>query len=94
MFKTPLFILLSPALLVTKNTETLDASAAPDSNTSLQHHVGTRELVSDTILQLSGGVPHHGSSFCLLQKLENITIICIKLEMHTKYFYHLMHTAK
>ena len=80
MFKTPLFILLSPALLVTKNTETLDASAAPDSNTSLQHHVGTRELVSDTILQLSGGVHDlKEGPFCLLQKHENITIICIKL---------------
>ena len=84
MFKTPLLILsflLSPALLVTKNTETLlriDASAAPDSNTSLQHHLcglGTRELVSDTVLQLSGGVHHlKEDSFCLLQNLENITI--------------------
>ena len=76
-----LSLLLSPALLATENTKTLlsiDASASPDSNTSLQHHVcglGTRELVSDTILQLSGGVHHlKEGSFCLLQNLENITI--------------------
>ena len=49
----------------------------------LQHHLcglGTRELVSDTILQLSGGVHDlKEGPFCLLQKHENITIICIKL---------------
>ena len=82
MFKTPLFIislLLSPALLVTKNTETLlriDASAAPDSNTSLQQSgdQGT-------------GLRHYHLAFrrcslpqgSLLQNLVIITIISIKI---------------
>ena len=56
----------------------IDASAAPETNSSLQYHLcglGNRELDSDTTLQLSGGVHHlEEGSFCLLQNLENITI--------------------
>ena len=56
----------------------IDASAAPETNSSLQYHLcglGSRELDSDTTLQLSGGVHHlEEGSFCLLENLENITI--------------------
>ena len=56
----------------------IDASAAPETNSSLQYHLcglGNRELDSDTTLQLSGGVHHlEEGSYCLLQNLENITI--------------------
>ena len=56
----------------------IDASAAPETNCSLQYHLcglGNRELDSDTTLQLSGGIHHlEEGSFCLLQNLENFTI--------------------
>ena len=56
----------------------IDASAAPETNSSLQYHLcglGNREMDSDTTLQLSGGVHHlEEGSFCLLQNLENFTI--------------------
>ena len=78
-------LLLFVRLLITKGQSQqqatlfmIDASAAPESNSSLQYHLcglGTRELVSHTTLQLSGGVHHlHEGSFCLLQNLENFTI--------------------
>ena len=77
-------LFLGVALLMTKThsqqptTLSIDANSAPGSNTSLQYHVcglGSRELVSDTILQLSGGVHHlEEGPFCLLQNLENFRI--------------------
>ena len=79
------FVALLLVILITKGQSQqqatlfmIDASAAPESNSNLQYHLcglGTRELVSHTTLQLSGGVHHlHEGSFCLLQNLENFTI--------------------
>ena len=73
-------LLLFIPLLITKGQSQqqatlfmIDASAAPESNSSLQYYLcglGTRELVSHTTLQLSGGVHYlHEGSFCLLQNL-------------------------
>ena len=71
---------------------TIDASAAPETNSSLQYHLcglGNRELDSDTTLQLSGGVHHlEEGSFCLLQDLENITIQGQQIQPRTVIYCH------
>ena len=92
----PLF--LSVSLLFTgahsrqPATLSIDALSVPDSNTSLQYHLcgpGTRELVSDTILQLSSGVHHlEEGPFCLLQTLENIAIQGQRTQPRTVVYCH------
>ena len=70
----------------------IDASAAPETNSSLQYHLcglGNRELDSDTTLQLSGGVHHiEEGSFCLLQNLKNITIRGQQTQPRTVIYCH------
>ena len=70
----------------------IDASAAPETNSSLQYHLcglGNRELDSDTTLQLSGGVHHfEEGSFCLLQNLENIMIQGQQTQPRTVIYCH------
>ena len=70
----------------------IDASAAPETNSSLQYHLcglGNRELDSDTTLQLSGGVHHlEEGSFCLLQNLENIRIQGQQTQPRTVIYCH------
>ena len=59
-------------------TLTIDANYTTEASSSLQYHLcglGTRELASNTILQLSGGIHHlEEGPFCLLQNLKNFTI--------------------
>ena len=70
----------------------IDASAAPETNSSLQYHLcglGNRELDSDTTLQLSGGVHHlEEGPFCVLQNLENITIQGQQTQPRTVIYCH------
>ena len=70
----------------------VDASAAPETNSSLQYHLcglGNRELDSDTTLQLSGGVHHlEEGSFCVLQNLENFTIQGQQTQPRTVIYCH------
>ena len=78
----PLVLLLSLSLLLPTVTTaavlTIDAESAPETNTSLQYHLcgpGAGELVSDTTLQLSGGVHTlQEGSFCILQNLNNLSL--------------------
>ena len=78
----PLVLLLSLSLLLptvtTATVLTIDAESAPETNTSLQYHLcgpGAGELVSDTTLQLSGGVHAlQEGSFCILQNLNNLSL--------------------
>ena len=73
-----LLLSMSPGLHATHQSVMIDASAAPETNTSLQSHLcgsGSREMVSNTTLHLSGGVHHlKEGPFCLIQNLENITM--------------------
>ena len=70
----------------------IDASAAPETNSSLQYHLcglGNREMDSDTTLQLSGGVHHlEEGSFCLLQNLENFMIRGQQTQPRTVIYCH------